>query len=182
MVGLNHAEVQSARPLRKKAGLLLWEWAWTLFCAWTPKPFNGWRLIWLRAFGARILGRPFVHQRARIQIPWLVTLEDRVCVGDRANLYSLGQIVLEEGCIIAQEAYLCTGDHDLSREDKPLLTAPIRIGRHAFIGARAMVLMGVTVGARAVVGAAAVVTRDVPPGEVVTGNPARSNRTAKNKP
>jgi acetyltransferase-like isoleucine patch superfamily enzyme len=51
---------------------------------------------------------------------------------------------------------------------------PVRIGRGVFVGARAIILKGVTVGDRATVGAGAVVTKDVPPGYVAAGNPARS--------
>ncbi len=50
---------------------------------------------------------------------------------------------------------------------------PIKIGRGVFIGARAIILKGVTIGDRAVVGAAAVVTKDVPAGQTAVGNPAR---------
>jgi len=50
---------------------------------------------------------------------------------------------------------------------------PIHIGRGAFIGARAIVLKGVTIGERAVVGAGAVVTKPVPPRHFAVGNPAR---------
>jgi len=49
----------------------------------------------------------------------------------------------------------------------------IKIGRGVFIGARAIVLKGVTIGDRAVIGAAAVITKDVPAGHVAAGNPAR---------
>ena len=153
---------------------LLWDWCWALFCAWTPKPLNGWRLLWLRVFGATLHGRPFVHQRARIQLPWNLTLHDRACLGDRANAYTLGPIEIREGATIAQEAYLCTGTHKFDDPALPLQTAPIVIGAHAFIGARAFVLPGVSVGERAVVGACAVVTRDVPANTIVVGNPARA--------
>ncbi len=51
--------------------------------------------------------------------------------------------------------------------------APIRICRGAWIGARAMILKGVTVGEGAVVAMGSVVTRDVPPRTIVAGNPAR---------
>jgi len=50
---------------------------------------------------------------------------------------------------------------------------PVIIGRGAFIGARALILKGVTIGDRAIVGAGAVVTRDVAARQLVAGNPAR---------
>ena len=52
--------------------------------------------------------------------------------------------------------------------------APVRIGRRVFVGARAMILPGVTIGDDSVVAAGSVVTRDVPAGTVVAGNPARA--------
>jgi len=36
----------------------LWEFCWFVFCQWTPKPFNPWRLFWLRVFEAKIEGTP----------------------------------------------------------------------------------------------------------------------------
>lgn len=51
---------------------------------------------------------------------------------------------------------------------------PVRIGRGVFVGTRAIILKGVTIGDRAIVGAGSVVTKDVPPGHVAAGNPARS--------
>jgi len=158
---------------REKAGRLAWEVIWAFFCSWTPKPFNGWRLFWLEIFGAKIEGTPFVHQKARIQIPWNLTLRDRSCLGDRANAYSLGEIELGEGSTVAQEAYLCTGTHDFGHPALCLQVAKITVEPDAFIGARAFILPGVVVGERAVVGACAVVTKDVAPGVVVAGNPAR---------
>lgn len=153
--------------------MLLWELSWTLLCGWTPKPCNAWRLAVLRLFGATITGRPFVHQRARIQIPWHVSLGDGACIGDRAALYSLDRIEVGAGAVIAQEAYLCTGTHDFETDALPLLTAPVRVGERAFVGARAFVMPDVSIGAGAVVGACSVVTRDVAPGARVKGNPAR---------
>ena len=53
---------------------------------------------------------------------------------------------------------------------------PTRVGRGASIGSSATILCGVTIGERALVGAGSVVTRDVPPGMIVAGNPARPLR------
>jgi putative colanic acid biosynthesis acetyltransferase WcaF len=160
--------------VRRRCGLLAWGFAWPLLCQWTPKPFNRWRLLVLRLFGTEIHGTPFVHQRARIQQPWNLVLHARACLGDRANAYSLGRIVLHEDATIAQEAYLCTGTHDFSQRHLPLQTAPIVVERGAFVGARAFVLPGVTLGANCLVGAMSVVTHDVTPGAIVAGNPART--------
>jgi putative colanic acid biosynthesis acetyltransferase WcaF len=152
---------------------VLWEFCWTVFCAWTPKPLNEWRLFWLRVFDARIHGTPFVHQRARIAIPWNLTLHDRACLGDRANAYTLGEIEIGARATVAQEAYLSTGSHDFSLPEMPLVTAKITIGEDAFIGARAFVLPGITIGARSVIGACSVVTRDVPENVIAAGNPCQ---------
>ena len=144
---------------------------WIVFCIWTPKPANPWRLFWLRTFGAKIDGTPFVHQRARIAIPSNLILHDRACLGDRANAYSLGEIEIGARATVAQEAYLSTGSHDFSQSGMPLVTARIKIGDDAFVGARAFVMPGVTIGARAVIGACSVVTKDVPDGVIAAGNP-----------
>ena len=160
-------------PASQRVLRMLWEFCWVVFCAWTPKPLNEWRLFWLRVFDAKIHGKPFVHQRARILIPWNLTLHDRACLGDRANAYTLGEIEIGARATIAQEAYLSTGSHDFSQAGMPLVTAKITIGEDAFVGARAFVLPGVTIGARSVIGACSVVTHDVPENVIAAGNPCK---------
>jgi len=157
----------------ERARILAWDCCWAIFCRWTPKPLNAWRLIWLKLFGARLEGHPFVHPQARVTHPWNLTMRDRACLGDGAHAYALGPIELGEGCTIAQEAYLCTGTHDFAAPEMPLQTAPIVVGGRAFVGLRAIVLPGISIGERAVVGAGAMVTRDVLAGQTVVGNPAR---------
>ncbi len=161
----------------ERAMRVLWDFCWALLCSWTPKPLNPWRLFWLRLFGAKINGTPFVHQRARIEIPWNLTMHDRACLGDRANAYSLGQIEIHEGATVAQEVYLSTGSHDFSSPNIPLVTAKITVGPDVFIGARAFVMPGITIGARSIIGACSVVTKDVPENSVAAGNPCRVSRT-----
>jgi maltose O-acetyltransferase len=77
---------------------------------------------------------------------------------------------------IGPGAQLLTADHprDARQRAEGLERGlPIRVGRNVWIGAGALVLPGVSIGDDAVVGAGSVVTRDVPAGCTVVGNPAR---------
>lgn len=127
----------------------------------------------LKAFGANLSGMPFVHSMARIQIPWNLTMRNRACLGECAHAYSLGKIEILERATVAQEAYLCTGTHNFKDPNLQLITNPITIGKNAFIGARAMILPGVSIGDYAIVGAMSVVSQNVPDHEIVAGNPAK---------
>lgn len=159
--------------IQQRIKLLVWEYVWWICCSWTPKPANPWRLWWLKMFGAKIIGTPFVHQRARIQIPWNLEMHHRSCLGDRSNAYSLGKILLMEHSTIAQEAYLCTGTHAFDKPSKNLITSPIIVGKNVFVGARVFVLPGIEIGENAIIGACSVVTKNVLAGSVVKGNPAK---------
>lgn len=88
-------------------------------------------------------------------------------------------IEIGEGTIIGAGVMIMDNDlHSPSGEwgwvtDYVTGSRPIKIGRGVFIGARAIIMKGVTLGDRSVVGAGAVITKDVPPGMVAVGNPAR---------
>jgi putative colanic acid biosynthesis acetyltransferase WcaF len=101
-----------------------------------------------------------------------VRLDDRACIGDRANLYSLGHVSVGARAVVAQEAYLCTGTHNFEDRNLPLMTGAIEIGADAFVGARAFILPGVLIGEGAVVGACSLVTKNVPSWSVWAGSPA----------
>jgi UDP-2-acetamido-3-amino-2,3-dideoxy-glucuronate N-acetyltransferase len=95
-----------------------------------------------------------------------VTIEDEVFVG--------------HGVMFVNDKFPRATTADGARQvegDWKLL--PTRIGRGATLGSGAVVLGGVHVGAGATVGAGAVVTRDVEPGAVVAGVPARARRNAE---
>jgi len=168
------SKYQNPWPLWTQLILLVWRLIWFFACSWTPKFMNPWRLFILKLFGATISGIPFVYSSVKIQIPWHLTMRHRSCLGDRSNAYSLGKIVVLEGATVAQEAYLCTGTHDFKDPSLQLITKPITIGKNSFIGARAMILPGVSIGDQAIVGAMSVVSKDVPDHHVVAGNPAKN--------
>lgn len=89
-------------------------------------------------------------------------------------------VLIGSGCIITD-----TDSHPLHYEDRNAnrneLTAkaPIVIEDNCFIGARSIILKGVTIGEGSVVGAGSVVSKDVPPHCIVCGNPARIVKSLK---
>lgn len=80
--------------------------------------------------------------------------------------------ILEAGCWLGPRVVITNARYPLSRGVKDRLVGAHVMAR-AKIGANATLLPGVTIGEEALIGAGAVVTKDVPPGVVVVGNPAR---------
>lgn len=106
----------------------------------------------------------------------------RLHIGERCTInvgltLELGaDITLEDEVSIGHEVMILTTTHRLGPAEHragPSRSDPVRIGRGAWIGARAIILPGVAVGAGAVVSAGAVVNKDVAPNSIVAGTPAR---------
>lgn len=102
-----------------------------------------------------------------------------VFINQNSTFYDLGGLDIGDEALIGPNVSLLTSGHPLDPAERRRVTigTPIVIGRGVWIGAGAIVLGGVTIGDDAVVGAGSVVTRDVPAGVVVAGNPARVVKT-----
>ena len=89
-----------------------------------------------------------------------------------AEIVAAQSVIIGRDCKIARDVIIMdTDQHPLP--DGSLRADAVSIGDRAWIGARAVVLKGVTIGHDAIIGAGSVVTRDVPPGAIVAGVPAR---------
>jgi len=83
-------------------------------------------------------------------------------------------LTLEDGAVVGQQTRIVFHDSAYTNAiGRPVLIAPVTVGARAYVGARCILLPGVTIGAEAVVAAGSIVTRDVPPGCVAAGVPAR---------
>ena len=111
--------------------------------------------------------------------------ESKLIIGDHVGISgsticsSVGvtignNVLIGSGCLITD-----TDAHSLDWKDRSdgkngMATArPIIINDNVFIGARSIILKGVTIGARAIIGAGSVVSKDVPSDCIVAGNPAK---------
>jgi acetyltransferase-like isoleucine patch superfamily enzyme len=97
--------------------------------------------------------RVFVNRGVAIHASERVTIGDNAFIGDLSAIYDSNFHEVEPG--------------------KGVTVAPVHIGRNVWIGRGAIVLPGVSIGDHSVVAAGAVVTRSVPAGQLVGGNPAK---------
>lgn len=108
-----------------------------------------------------------------------------VQLNDYVHIGAINSVTIGDDVLIASRVFISDHNHgdykvagthsapDVAPSKRPLFGKPIVIGDRVWIGEQVCILPGVTIGEGAVVGAGSVVTRDVPAGSVVAGNPAR---------
>jgi acetyltransferase-like isoleucine patch superfamily enzyme len=101
-----------------------------------------------------------------------LVIGDRVSIGDRTQIHCGERVTIGAGTLISWDCVIMDRDYH-NPDGGAERTAPVVIGKNVWVGCRAIILKGVTIGDGAVVGAGSVVTRDVPPCTLVAGNPAR---------
>jgi maltose O-acetyltransferase len=133
-----------------------------------------------RAILVELLGH--IGEDVVIRPPLMMDLGYQTSIG-RGTFINAGAVILDvarvvigEACQIGPNVQILTPTHPLEPEPRRAgweAAEPITIGDNVWLGGGAIVLPGVKVGDDAVVGAGAVVTKDLPPGVVAAGNPAR---------
>ena len=177
MKHLDLKNYKNRHSAKSKVVRAVWNVVWLFLFRPTPQrgftPCARWRVFLLRLFGAKIAPGSLVMSSAQIWQPWKLKIGPLVAVSENVVIYDIDEITIGESVTISRDVFLCGASHDITSPIMELVHAPITIGPQAWIGARAIVLPGVTVGEGAVVAAGAVVTKDVPPWTVVAGNPAK---------
>lgn len=110
----------------------------------------------------------------------------RILIGDRtiihpyAHIGAVDRVSIGDDCLFASGVYITDHDHNMNdpdnvaaRNGRDWVSAPVVIGDKVWIGEKACVLKGVTIGRCSIIGAGSVVTRSVPPYSIAAGVPAR---------
>lgn len=151
-------------------------------------PLHHYRRFFYRLSGMRIGSGSVVHMMARIYDPRHISIGTDTIIGERATLDGRKQLPNSTGGLeignhvdIASEVMIWTSQHNIHAEDFHAIEAKVTIKDYVFIGPRAIILPGVTIGKGAIIAAGAVVTKDVPEFAVVGGVPAQLIGERKNK-
>lgn len=105
-----------------------------------------------------------------------IELGENVYFNFNCVLLDVAKIKIGSYVLMGPNVQIYTAGHPLDaqkRRDSQEFGKPVTIGDDVWIGGGAILCPGITVGAKSVIGAGAVVTKDVPPGVVVAGNPAK---------
>ncbi|ADL55315.1 LbetaH domain-containing protein [Gallionella capsiferriformans] len=158
----------------------LWGIVYLLLFKISPRTFHAWRVLLLRAFGAKIGRGCHIYPSVKVWAPWNLSLGKHVGIADGVTLYCMDKIRVGDFAVISQGAHLCCGTHDYNSENFQLIAKPILIGIHAWVCAEAFIHPGVVVPEGVVVGARAVVSKSLSvPWAVYAGNPCRQVATRK---
>jgi len=130
-------------------------------------------------------GRLVIGDRVRIRaIPWttelaslaggVIEIGDTTFINSGVSISACQSVSIGSGCQIGPRVLIMDNDfHVAGQPNRRPASAPVVIEDQVWIGAGAIILKGVRVGLCASIGAGSVVTRDVAPGTVVAGVPAR---------
>jgi maltose O-acetyltransferase len=137
-------------------------------------PSHSVRRILFRLAGVTIGSGSTIHIGARFFDPSKVVIGIGTIIGDHATLDGRSQLTIGNHVDIASEVMIYNSQHDLLSTTFSAISSDVKIEDFAFIGPRAIILPGVTIGMGAVVAAGAVVTKDVPEKTIVGGVPAKT--------
>lgn len=135
-------------------------------------PVSGLKVLILRIFGAKIGTGVYIKPGVKVKFPWLLTIGDHCWIGEDAWIDNLTNVIIGSNVCVSQGAYICTGNHDWKTTNMRLFSQPIRLEDGCWIGARAIVSPGVTIGRCSIAALGSVVAANIPAFEIWSGNPA----------
>ena len=133
----------------------------------------------IRKLFSQLIGQP-VDDTFTMFPPFYTDFGKNINVGKNVFINSCccfqdqGGITIGDNTLIGHNVILATLNHDFSPNKRSILhPSPIVIGKNVWIGSRATILSGVTIGDGAIVAVGSVVTKNVPSNKVVAGVPAK---------
>lgn len=131
------------------------------------------RRFFYRLGGMHIGSGSTIHMGARFYKPSGISIGKDTILGEGVVLDGRAPLRIGNHVAFASEVMVYNAQHDMKSETFQAIQEAVTIEDYVFVGPRAIILPGVTIGRGAVVGAGAVVTKDVPELTIVGGIPAK---------
>ncbi len=145
-------------------------------------PIGTFRLMIVKLSGVVIGKNTRINMGVRLYDPNNIVIGEDCVVGEGVVLDGRDKLIIGDHVDIASEVMIYNSQHDINSDKFEAVSSPVAVGDYVFIGPRAILLPGVTVGEGAIIAAGAVVTKDVEPYTIVGGVPAKpiGERNIKN--
>jgi acetyltransferase-like isoleucine patch superfamily enzyme len=134
----------------------------------------------LQASRFKQVGKHFqLNKGCRFICPKNISIGDHVLINSGGTFHAeYAPLIIGNDVLVGYEVMIFTFNHAIAKRDVLIrqqghVAKPVAIGNNVWIGARSIILAGVTIGEGAVIAAGAVVTKDVPPYTIVGGVPAK---------
>jgi putative colanic acid biosynthesis acetyltransferase WcaF len=133
---------------------------------------SGMKVALLKAFGARLGSGVVIKPAVNIKFPWKLEVGDHSWIGEGVWIDNLSRVTIGKSVTLSQGSLLLTGSHDHTRASFDFLSNPIVLEDGVWIGAKAVVLGGVTCRAHSVLGVGSVAEKELKTYTIYKGNPA----------
>jgi maltose O-acetyltransferase len=164
-----------ARIPKLRTILYVWFLSWPEY----PKPLmSSLRAVYWQMRMKEVGDGARISHRVTIKGETNISIGKNVHVTNNCILDGRGGLSIGDDTMVGFETLIVTGTHNYEQADilirmQGAYRSPVAIGKDVWLGARTIILPGVTIGDGAVVAAGAVVTRDIPPYAIAGGVPAR---------
>jgi putative colanic acid biosynthesis acetyltransferase WcaF len=158
---------------------IVWYYVNAFFLKTSLIPSSKFKVTLLRLFGARIGKKVTIKPCINVKYPWNLSIGDATWIGENVWIDSLVQITIGANVCLSQGAVLLTGSHDYKKSSFDLITKGIILEDGVWIGAGAMVNLGVTAALHAVLTSGSIATKNLEAYSVYQGNPAIKVRERK---
>ncbi len=136
-------------------------------------PFWCWRRFIYRLAGIKIGKDSKIHVFCRFYETKNIVIGEDSIVGEHSVLDGRAKLKIGNHVDIASQVMIYNSEHDINDPEFKATEESVEIDDYVFIGPGAIIQPGIKIGKGAIIAAGAVVTKDIPPGKVVGGVPAK---------
>ncbi|MDB5090986.1 MAG: putative colanic acid biosynthesis acetyltransferase WcaF [Mucilaginibacter sp.] len=151
---------------------LLWYYINAVFLKSGLLPSSNFKIFLLRLFGAKIGKGVTIKPGVNVKYPWHLTIGNHTWIGENVWIDCLVAITVGNNVCISQGAVLLTGSHNYKKKTFDLVTQPVILEDGVWIGAGAIVNLGVIAASHAVLTSGSVATKNLEAYSIYQGNPA----------